>query len=286
MWGVVYEQTGGCGMKRVGVLTVLALAILCTLSAKGYCENNTTGLSGDLIKENATADVPGLSVQNIQQRMDAVESLIENKNLVNAVADEAGNITITSDGNIDLRDLPISTTGSISITSTDGDIITVGSVTADSVTISSGTLTVNPRLPMPEGENVISGIANISSSGMLNIATSDVAIINYNSFSIGASETIQFIQPSSSSIALNSIIITQPSIFNITYGTIYAPGSTMITSGASITVTGKVVEAKSEKPKNIIKRQDETQAKFVRDRMREQRKSLENLFGLKKDEIE
>ncbi|MBL7131536.1 MAG: right-handed parallel beta-helix repeat-containing protein [Candidatus Omnitrophica bacterium] len=67
--------------------------------------------------------------------------------------------------------------------------------------------------PLPEGQQVVSGSAKFSQpdATTLNINTSDRVIINYQSFSIAQPETVQFIQPSSSSIALNRVVGVSPS---------------------------------------------------------------------------
>ncbi len=68
---------------------------------------------------------------------------------------------------------------------------------------------------LPEGESVVpaSGTASFdrTQTNTLNITTSDTVIINYNSFNIAAQETVNFIQPSSSSIALNRVVGGDPS---------------------------------------------------------------------------
>ena len=67
-------------------------------------------------------------------------------------------------------------------------------------------LSASTLFAMPQGENVVAGQANFASSdGTLQITVSDKSIINYQSFSIGEAEHVQFIQPtakSSFSIAL------------------------------------------------------------------------------------
>ncbi|MBU0504036.1 MAG: filamentous hemagglutinin N-terminal domain-containing protein, partial [Candidatus Omnitrophota bacterium] len=81
-----------------------------------------------------------------------------------------------------------------------------------------------PLLALPEGENVVYGQAQFSleNPSTLNIRTSDKVIINYNGFGIGASETVNFLQPSSSSVALNRV--TGGSISEI-YGSLNANGN-------------------------------------------------------------
>ncbi|MDD5614137.1 MAG: filamentous hemagglutinin N-terminal domain-containing protein, partial [Candidatus Omnitrophica bacterium] len=76
---------------------------------------------------------------------------------------------------------------------------------------------------LPEGYQVQDGTAVFSQpdSNTLNINTSDRVIINYNSFSIAQPESVNFYQPSSSSVALNRV--TGGSISEI-LGTLTANG--------------------------------------------------------------
>ena len=66
---------------------------------------------------------------------------------------------------------------------------------------------------LPEGQEVVSGSAQFSQpdTNTLNITTSDKVIINYQGFGIAQPETVRFIQPSSSSAALNRVIGGNPS---------------------------------------------------------------------------
>jgi len=60
----------------------------------------------------------------------------------------------------------------------------------------------------PEGEEVVGGAGNVSRSGndtIINQATDRLAI-NWQSFDVNSDERVQFIQPSSSSVALNNIL--------------------------------------------------------------------------------
>lgn len=65
---------------------------------------------------------------------------------------------------------------------------------------------------LPQGEEVVSGSASFERyDNTLNVTTSDRVIINYDSFSIACPETVNFFQPSSSSVALNRVVGTEPS---------------------------------------------------------------------------
>ncbi len=60
----------------------------------------------------------------------------------------------------------------------------------------------------PQGAQVVGGAATVQGQGTTSVVvqqSTDKAIINWNSFNIGANEKTQFIQPNSSSIALNRV---------------------------------------------------------------------------------
>ncbi|NBS84354.1 MAG: filamentous hemagglutinin N-terminal domain-containing protein, partial [Verrucomicrobia bacterium] len=64
----------------------------------------------------------------------------------------------------------------------------------------------HPLLANPTGGTVAAGSALIESTGnTMTITTSDRAVIHWQGFSIGAGETTQFVQPSSSSAVLNRV---------------------------------------------------------------------------------
>ena len=69
-------------------------------------------------------------------------------------------------------------------------------------------LGLTPAVANPLGAQVVSGNASVQGQGTANVTVtqgSDKAIINWNSFNIGANEATRFIQPNSSSIALNRV---------------------------------------------------------------------------------
>ena len=66
----------------------------------------------------------------------------------------------------------------------------------------------------PVGGVVTSGEATISKTGSnttINQSTSGV-VINWQNFSIGAGETVQFVQPGSNAVALNRVLGADPSL--------------------------------------------------------------------------
>jgi|GEM_PF-1131716 len=79
---------------------------------------------------------------------------------------------------------------------------------------------------LPQGANVVAGSASIDTSGnTMNITTSDRPIVQWNSFNIGQTNTVNFIQPASSSVALNRVVGVDPSSI---YGALNANGHVFI----------------------------------------------------------
>ena len=69
-------------------------------------------------------------------------------------------------------------------------------------------LSVAPAAGGPEGGTIVGGAAAIQGQGgpaVIVNQTSNSAIINWNTFNIGVKESVQFSQPSSSSVALNRV---------------------------------------------------------------------------------
>ncbi len=67
----------------------------------------------------------------------------------------------------------------------------------------------------PEGEQVVAGQADFVRDGVLTeITAADNAIINYQSFNIGANETVRFIQPGEQARVLNRVLGQDPSQIN------------------------------------------------------------------------
>lgn len=99
----------------------------------------------------------------------------------------------------------------------------------------------------PQGGTVSAGQASITQSGKtLDITQqSNMAVIDWRGFDIAADETTQFMQPSSSSIALNRVNSTSASQIN---GTLSANGNIVILNqngvmfgqGAKVDVNGLI----------------------------------------------
>jgi filamentous hemagglutinin family protein len=95
---------------------------------------------------------------------------------------------------------------------------------------------------LPTNGSVAAGSASISSprAGTLNInQSSNQAIINWQSFSVGAGGTVNFNQPGASSATLNRVTGSTPSSIA---GTINAPGTVLLINpnGIAITKSGVV----------------------------------------------
>ena len=99
---------------------------------------------------------------------------------------------------------------------------------------------------LPQGEEVVHGNASFdrNTPNTLNVnQNTDALIANWQSFSIGSNGTVNFYQPSSSSVALNRVVSMQPSeifgalnangnIFLINpNGVLFAPGSSVNVGG-------------------------------------------------------
>lgn len=94
---------------------------------------------------------------------------------------------------------------------------------------------------LPAGGVVAAGTASIATGANSLVVTqgSNRAIINWNSFSVGAGNTVQFVQPSTSSAVLNRVVTANPSQI---YGSITANGRVFLVNPNGIVVgpTGKI----------------------------------------------
>jgi filamentous hemagglutinin family protein len=100
---------------------------------------------------------------------------------------------------------------------------------------------------LPQGGVVTAGSASVTATpGKVTIVQgSQSAALNWQSFSIGASEAVQFVQPSSSAVALNRVVGTDPSAI---LGSLSANGKVFLVNsngilfgkGASVNVGGLV----------------------------------------------
>jgi len=86
---------------------------------------------------------------------------------------------------------------------------------------------------LPTGGNVVAGTANIAQSGaVMNITqTTQRAAIDWNTFNVGSSATVNFLQPSSSAVALNRVLSSNPSQI---FGQINANGHVFLTNPSGV----------------------------------------------------
>lgn len=87
---------------------------------------------------------------------------------------------------------------------------------------------------LPTNPTIANGSAGFAKNGnVLTVTNSNGAIINWQSFSIGASETTRFIQTSASSAVLNRVLSSDPSLI---YGTLTSNGRVWLVNPAGIMV--------------------------------------------------
>ena len=111
----------------------------------------------------------------------------------------------------------------------------------------------------PSGEQVVAGQASVSRAGAntLITQTSQNAAINWQSFSIGASEAVRFAQPSASSITLNRVLGQDPSsiLGSLTAnGQIFIlnPNGVLFGKGAQVNVGGLIASTLSLSNENFM----------------------------------
>jgi len=99
-----------------------------------------------------------------------------------------------------------------------------------------------PAMAGPEGAQVVRGQVNITRNGAETlIRAGNNSIINYKSFNIGSSETVRFVQPSSTSRVLNRITSSAPTRIDgnlIANGRVYIinPAGVVFGNGARVDV--------------------------------------------------
>ncbi len=93
--------------------------------------------------------------------------------------------------------------------------------------------TAPPSTALPTGGQVSAGQASIGQSGASMVITqgSERAAINWQSFNVGSGAQVQFNQPSSSSVALNRVLGSDPSQI---FGRITANGQVILTNPAGV----------------------------------------------------
>ncbi len=107
----------------------------------------------------------------------------------------------------------------------------------------------------PSGGVISAGSASISQSGLQTIVkqSSDKAVVNWNSFSIGSGSLVRFVQPSASSIALNRVTGSESSVIQGVLqanaqvwvlnpnGVLIAPGG-QVTAGSFLATTRSLTD--------------------------------------------
>ncbi|MCK9284839.1 MAG: filamentous hemagglutinin N-terminal domain-containing protein, partial [Rhodocyclaceae bacterium] len=87
---------------------------------------------------------------------------------------------------------------------------------------------------LPVAPTVVNGSASFAQSGnVLNVANSNGAIINWQTFGIGSGERVHFEQLSASSQVLNRVLAADPSVI---YGTLSSNGRVWLVNPAGILV--------------------------------------------------
>jgi filamentous hemagglutinin family protein len=127
--------------------------------------------------------------------------------------------------------------------------------------VSAGLLMVSaPAMALPQGGQVIGGQATITQSSPSQLTInqgSNTAAINWNSFSIGQSETTTFVQPNAGSVAINRVTGVDPSVIE---GRLNAngqvvlvnPNGMLFTKTANVNVGGLVASTSGITEKNAI----------------------------------
>ncbi|MEP6772036.1 MAG: filamentous hemagglutinin N-terminal domain-containing protein, partial [Polaromonas sp.] len=112
--------------------------------------------------------------------------------------------------------------------------------------------TVSPwAVALPEGGQVVAGQASVTSptaNSMVVNQSTDKAVLNWQSFNIGAGQSMQFVQPGASSVALNRVIGNGASSI---FGSLSAngqvflinPAGVMFAPGAQVNVGGLVASS-------------------------------------------
>ena len=111
----------------------------------------------------------------------------------------------------------------------------------------------------PTGGVVTRGDATITGTNQYTTIhqTTAKVVINWNSFSIGAGETVQFIQPDAQSVALNRVLGADPSVILgnlIANGKVFLlnPNGVLFGDGASVNVGGLVASTMNITDENFL----------------------------------
>jgi len=113
---------------------------------------------------------------------------------------------------------------------------------------------------LPSGGNVVAGSGSISTAGNTMTITQSTPkmAVNWNSFSVGQGNSVNFVQPSSSSVALNQVLGSDVSVIQ---GAINAngqifllnPNGVLFTPTSQVNVGGIVASTLSMSSSNFMK---------------------------------
>lgn len=110
----------------------------------------------------------------------------------------------------------------------------------------------------PSGGNVTSGSATINQTGGVTTInqSSNKASINWQSFNIAPSETVNFVQPSASSVTLNRVVGTSQSLIQGAMNAngqviLVNPNGVVFTQGSSVNVAGLIATTKNITDENF-----------------------------------
>ncbi|PMS33439.1 two-partner secretion domain-containing protein [Trinickia symbiotica] len=138
-----------------------------------------------------------------------------------------------------------------------------GKLKAAAVVVASAVIALNAlnAHALPTGGQVSSGSGTISQSGStmtVNQGTQNLSV-NWNSFNIGATETVNYVQPNRSAIALNRVLGSDPSAI---YGKLNANGQVFLVNpngilfgkGAQVNVGGLVASTQNISDTDFLNR--------------------------------
>jgi filamentous hemagglutinin family protein len=104
------------------------------------------------------------------------------------------------------------------------------------VVLSSAALAAGPSSSLPTGGNVVAGTGSISQSGntlTINQSSNKLAV-DWQNFSVGTGKTVNFVQPSSDSVALNRVLGSDVSVIQ---GSINANGQVFLVNPNGVLFT-------------------------------------------------
>ncbi len=122
----------------------------------------------------------------------------------------------------------------------------------------SACFAAGPAWANPTGPQVVNGAATFNQAGkLLTVTNSNGAIINWNSFSIGAGEATRFNQASASSSVLNRVLANDPSVLLGTLSSngrvwLVNPAGILVGQGARIDVGGFIASTLAVKNEDFL----------------------------------